>query len=141
MCDCSCLQGKDVGNSVMFTSAMCDMQKAQMCEFLGGKPKADFCGTNGPYCQFLGAQSNFGECSKDSDCGCLGCPDGNGGVTGGIRVCCTAFKAMFDKACDDIDPVKWAEYVKEQTPCYETDCTSSGSVISAGMLNCMSFSD
>jgi hypothetical protein len=132
MCDCSCLQGKDVGNQRTFTSAMCDMQKAMMCEYLGGKPKADFCGTNGPYCQYMGAQAKFDECSKDSDC------DGPGSST---RICCTAFKAMFEKACDNIDAKKWAEYVKEQTPCYETDCTSSGSVISAGMLNCMSFSD
>ena len=43
--------------------------------------------------------------------------------------------------CDNINADRWAEYVKDAAVCYETDCTSSGSVIRAGMLKCILSSD
>ena len=43
--------------------------------------------------------------------------------------------------CDNINADRWAEYVKDAEVCYETDCTSSGSVIRAGMLKCILSSD
>ena len=48
---------------------------------------------------------------------------------------------MLGKMCDNINADRWAEYVKDAEVCYETDCTSSGSVIRAGMLKCILSSD